>query len=395
MRRRSTLCLGAGGLILLVGAVVTLEPWFEALRWQNSPLAAQAQRNAAAPQVVRPRPTDALATQVPVVRGAAATALPARATPTPGEAYGEGLTRAPTVLAPTPTLRAPELQLNEEPTPTLGPSVLQLKDVAFQFQDPPQPGANVLLSVAIHNPTDAPAGPVSLDLPLSWLSGYAIRGIDPLPVDNSVNGQRIGSNLRFTLDGPAAGSDRQVEVYLATTDEVVDAPQVRVVDAEGREFGHALPPTEAPPAEPGPVYAIDIPRLHLHTGVIQVDWEPPLFVVGQLRASAYVTEGNSVLVGHLRGAAGYNVFDHLDELTVGDQIIATSRGQTYEFVISQTQVLLEEDMSPTQPTGTPRLTLMTCAGDWNPLTQDYPERLWVVAEPIDGANARTIREAQR
>jgi hypothetical protein len=32
-------------------------------------------------------------------------------------------------------------------------------------------------------------------------------------------------------------------------------------------------------------------------------------------------------------------------------------------------------------TDTPRLTLMTCTGLWNPFTQDYSHRLWVVAEP--------------
>jgi LPXTG-site transpeptidase (sortase) family protein len=258
-----------------------------------------------------------------------------------------------------------------------------LADVAFQFQDPPQPGANVQLSLTIHNPTDVPGGLVSLDVPLTWLSGYLIRGIDPLPADGTLSGQRIDKNLRFTLDGPGAGDDLHIVVFLVTSDEVIDAPDVRVLDAQDREVGHARPPTEAPPSEPGPVYAIDIPRLHLHAGVIQVDWEPPLFVVGQLRTSAHVTEGNSVLVGHVRGAAGYNVFDHLDQLNVGDQVIASSRGQNYQFVVTQTQVLSEDDASPTQPMDTPRLTLMTCAGDWNPLTRDYSERLWVVAEPVD------------
>jgi sortase (surface protein transpeptidase) len=69
-------------------------------------------------------------------------------------------------------------------------------------------------------------------------------------------------------------------------------------------------------------------------------------------------------------------------LTVGDQIIASSRGQKYQFVVSRTQVLPQEDTSPTESAGAPRLTLMTCAGDWDPLTRDYPERLWVIAEPV-------------
>jgi hypothetical protein len=39
------------------------------------------------------------------------------------------------------------------------------------------------------------------------------------------------------------------------------------------------------------------------------------------------------------------------------------------------------------------LTLMTCAGTWNPLTRDYSDRLWVVAEPPEAA-AATIAAAQ-
>src|SRR5206468_9712252 len=50
--RRSTLILGSGTVILLAGAVITLGPWLEAYRWQASPMAVQAERNAAVPQLV-------------------------------------------------------------------------------------------------------------------------------------------------------------------------------------------------------------------------------------------------------------------------------------------------------------------------------------------------------
>jgi LPXTG-site transpeptidase (sortase) family protein len=120
---------------------------------------------------------------------------------------------------------------------------------------------------------------------------------------------------------------------------------------------------------------------------VPVQWEPPLFVVGQLRTSANVTLGNSVLVGHVRGAAGYNVFNNLDQLKVGDEIVANSRGATYNFVVTDAQELPEDDTSPTDATNTPRLTLMTCAGQWNPVAQDYSDRLWVVAQPPDVAQA--------
>jgi hypothetical protein len=96
-----------------------------------------------------------------------------------------------------------------------------------------------------------------------------------------------------------------------------------------------------------------------------------------------------VLVGHVRGAAGYNVFNNLDQLSPGDDIVASSRGQNYNFVVSRKEVLPEDDTSPTDATSAPQLTLMTCAGDWNPITRDYSDRLWIIAEP-SGSTADTL-----
>src|SRR5207302_8766177 len=133
--------------------------------------------------------------QPAVARAAAATVVTA-----PGPAVAPAPTQttrtrgAEPVPAPNGELAGGELTsppIAFEPTPTLGPAELQLADVAFQFQDAPQPGANVQLSLAIHNPTDAPGGLVRLDLPLAWLSGYAIQGIEPLPADATLNGQRV------------------------------------------------------------------------------------------------------------------------------------------------------------------------------------------------------------
>jgi LPXTG-site transpeptidase (sortase) family protein len=150
--------------------------------------------------------------------------------------------------------------------------------------------------------------------------------------------------------------------------------------------------TYAPIPRPGPVMAIDIPRLKLHSSVVQTTWEPPPFNVGQLKNTANITLGNTVLIGHLTGAAG-NVFAHLDELEPGDEITAMSRGLPYTFVVSGTFQTSNIDRVPMQPADDSRLTLMTCAGIWNPLTHDYSERLWVVAEPPDQA-AVTIASAQ-
>jgi LPXTG-site transpeptidase (sortase) family protein len=379
--RRSTLILCAGGAIIVAGAVLLVRPLVDAYRWQTSPIAAQAERNAAAPLVVTPRATSTL-----IARPTALPTAPARTAPTaaPTSKLAIDVTTQIRASTATPVPTEPPLPVPAvPPTPTLGPSDLKLGEAAFEFLDPPQPGATARLSVIIRNPTLAPSGPVSLDLPLAWLNGYSIEGVVPLPVDGTLNGERVTNSLRLTVDGPPAGEELELSVFVVTTDEVIDAPNLRLIDAEGREIGRAHPRTEAPVAAPGPVYALDIPGLRLHAGVVQVDWEPPLFVVGQLRDSAYVSRGNSVLVGHVHGAAGYNVFSNLDRLAVGDEVVANSRGTDYRFIVTETEVLPADDASPTLPTDTPRLTLMTCTGDFNPLTGEYADRLWVIAEPVD------------
>jgi LPXTG-site transpeptidase (sortase) family protein len=137
--------------------------------------------------------------------------------------------------------------------------------------------------------------------------------------------------------------------------------------------------------------SVNIPRLKLKSGVIQTAWEAPPFAIGQIKGTANITQGNTVLIGHLTGLAG-NVFAHLDELKPGDEITAVSRGLPYSFVVSRTFESTNDDKAPIEPGDDTRLTLMTCAGIWNPFTHDYSQRLWVIAEPPEQA-AQTIASA--
>jgi sortase (surface protein transpeptidase) len=373
----SQVAVAIGFGVLLLGAVIELAPWYQAALWQASPEAARAERNAAAPTVVPIVPTNR--TAVAPIAQTAPTAVRLRPTdaaptPAPGAAAQQpGATIAPVLGTPI----ALDAQIAPPPTPTPSTSDLHVTSSAFAFDDPPQPGAHAHLDLAVSNPTDDVADQVVLAIPTTWLSGYHLENVSPSPVD----GQQSNGTLRLTFDGPAPSQELNVKLDFVTTDEVIDSPTVTVTDGDGRSVGRAHPATQAPPASPGPIYSIDIPSLKLHAGVVPVDWEPPLFVVGQVRTSAWLTRGNSVLVGHVRGAAGYNIFIHLDQLEPGDEIIANSRGTPYNFVVTDKQQLPEDDLSPTEPTRAPRLTLMTCAGDWNPLTQDYSDRLWVIAQP--------------
>jgi LPXTG-site transpeptidase (sortase) family protein len=223
----------------------------------------------------------------------------------------------------------------------------------------------------------------------SWFEGYSIIGTGPAVSEDRTD----DSGLRtFSFPPLEPGSTQTFELHVTAIGEGTEAPpSVKVLLASGDEIGSQQPSTLAPTPRPGPVMAIDIPRLKLHSGVIQTAWEAPPFSVGQINGSANITQGNTVLIGHLTGAAG-NVFAHLDQLEPGDKITAVSRGQPYSFVVSRTFEGANNDSRPIQPADDTRLTLMTCAGVWNPFTHDYSKRLWIVAEPPDQA-ALTIASA--
>src|SRR5207247_1826725 len=81
-----------------------------------------------------------------------------------------------------------------------------------------------------------------------------------------------------------------------------------------------------------------------------------------------------------------------DHREPGDKGAGASRGLPYEFGVSRIVRSSNPDTEPMQPDeDDPRLTLMTCAGVWTPITRDYSERLWVIAEAPEAAEATITR----
>jgi sortase A len=354
------LAIGVSGVS--VAAWAYFDAWQTRQSWDDSPEAAALQRQADEPTPVWIAP----ATPEP---------LPTRvieAVPTP---------------AP---VSAPILQLAPTPVVTATADQLSLESTDFRFLDPPEPGAHARLAISVANHADFPSGRILVGIDSSWFDGYSIIGTAPAVLQDRTD----DSGLRtFSFPPVAGGATANYELHVTSTEEGTDPPSVTVQAESGDTIGEVdKPQTFAPPPRPGPVMAIDIPALKLHSGVMQVAWEPPPFAVGQVKDTANVTQGNTVLVGHLTGAAG-NVFAHLDDLKLGDEITATSRGLPYKFVVSKTFEGANTDASPMQPDDDARLTLMTCAGIWNPFTHDYSQRLWVIAEPPEQA-AVTIATAE-
>jgi LPXTG-site transpeptidase (sortase) family protein len=247
----------------------------------------------------------------------------------------------------------------------------------FTFLDPPEPGAHVHLTVMLENDEPDISPPLALAFASSWFGGYQLESSAPPVVADRAGRDR---RRRLVIEGVPPGVST-LDFNFVSTAEGLEPPDIHLETSAGALLGVAQPPTAAPPPRPGPVMALRIPRIGLSTAVVPTDWDPPPFLAGQLRDSAAVTLGNTVLVGHLTGVVG-SVFAHLDQLEPGDQIVAISRGVEYQFDVTQTLVSAADDSTPTDPSDTPRLTLMTCTGTWDPLTRSYSERLWIVAEPV-------------
>ena len=366
------LAIGAGLIVVGVGGVTTAawlyyDAWATEQTFLGSPEAAELHRQADAPTPIWVAPA------------------------TPDPALAAAIAPVPTrVIAPAPAMPplAPDVEVTPTPVVTAMADQLSLESVDFRFLDPPEPGAHARVAISVANHADASSARVLLGIDSSWFDSYSVIGTAP-----AVSQDRTDENGLRTFSFPpiAPNSTATYELHVTSTEEGTRAPAVTVLMDTGDTIGEVdRPRTFAPTPRPGPVMSVDIPRLKLHSGVLQVAWEPPPFAIGQIKDTANVTQGNTVLVGHLTGLAG-NVFAHLDQLRPGDEITAVSRGLTYKFVVSETFESTNTDPSPMLPSSDGRLTLMTCAGVWNPFTHDYSKRLWVVAEAPAAAATRIAK----
>ena len=408
-----------GGLVaMLVGGGALLATWSASRTWAATDEAEQAARQLAAET---PRWIDEPSVPAPIAHSEPPESAPRRSAPTTADTHmtsvapaprpvpADGAERSaraasppsanPAVAGATPESRstpasedvavvdAPSDAAGDPRSPASEPrapaDAVSLVASDFRFLDPPEPGAQARISVEVRNRADLPTGPLHLLVPARWFDPWKVVAADPPVLDD-----REGTDKRreFIFPGLEAQADDVFEIQLVARDDAVDPPDLRLALDTGDEVGRARPETVAPRPRPGPARTIAIPRLGLRSAVVQTAWEPPGWVVGQLRDTANLSEGNTVLIGHLTGLAG-NVFADLDRLLPGDEIVATSRGLDYHFVVSQTMVLPFDNSLPLEPSDSPRLTLMTCSGDWNPITHDYSHRLWVVAEPLELAQS--------
>ena len=87
------------------------------------------------------------------------------------------------------------------------------------------------------------------------------------------------------------------------------------------------------------------------------------------------------LSGHVESLASGDVFARLKDLAVDDVVMLFAGDDAIPYSVREVKVVRNDDLSVVAPTPELVLTLITCAGTWDPIARDYSERLIVVARP--------------
>ena len=92
--------------------------------------------------------------------------------------------------------------------------------------------------------------------------------------------------------------------------------------------------------------------------------------------------GNALINGHVNWWTGDAVFTRLAQVRIGDEIaVVRADGATVRFKVASKRVVDANARiaSLFEPSSVATLTLITCTGVWNPLTQSNTQRLLVSA----------------
>ena len=120
------------------------------------------------------------------------------------------------------------------------------------------------------------------------------------------------------------------------------------------------PKVEIPTPSPKSPTRLVIPSIHVDVPVVEGDdWEQLKKGAGHHIGSANPGErGNTFMSGH-NDIYG-EIFRHLEEVKVGDEIIVYAGERSYSYYVRATRIVEPDDVSVMYPTSTPILTLLTC-----------------------------------
>lgn len=170
-------------------------------------------------------------------------------------------------------------------------------------------------------------------------------------------------------------------------DPSVFATPMRPADAADRPYWGNRP-------RPGPAVSLKIPSIALETDVVTAgvvtneagdsEWETVPFVAAHYVDTALVgSHGNAVISGHVVTLREGNVFRNLYQMDFGETIEVTTAEGTFMYVVDNLKLVPPDAVDVMAPSSEPKLTLITCGGEFDPRTRQFSDRLVVVGRLAD------------
>ncbi len=217
----------------------------------------------------------------------------------------------------------------------------------------------------------------SADRPVLQSAG----GASEAPPAGAVSGFGLGSGIG--ADG-TAGPFRP-----AATPEAPDAPSappVTIRSAVTLDRLAVVEPAATPTALRIESVGIDAPVRSVGIDPAGEFELPPGSEIGWYRfGPAPGADGSAVLAAHVDWNGRPGAFFELQETTIGDRVtVSYDDGSEASFVVVDVHRHAKSELpldTVFERTGPPRLTLITCGGDFNPQLRSYEDNLVVIAEP--------------
>ena len=212
---------------------------------------------------------------------------------------------------------------------------------------------------------------------------------------DEVVGERGAAITSRAPIAPADAADRSLIGDRSVADGLVQesgAPLAGSMDAaDARDGGDT---GSRPP--PGRALGLQIPRITIDTEVVpagmtatddgNVEWETVPFVAAHYLDTALIGDlGNAVISGHVVTLREGNVFRNLYQIDFDDEIKVQTENARFTYIVKDLKLVEPTAVEVMAPTQEPRLTLITCGGEFDPRTRQFSHRLIVTAELADWA----------
>ena len=232
--------------------------------------------------------------------------------------------------------------------------------------------------------------PPALDRPRTSEERPPLADAPSPSLPTQVSDESVGERgAAITSRAPIAPAGSSVADGLVQESGAALAGPMVAADAAGRPDTGSRPP-------PGRVLGLQIPRITIDTEVVpagmtatddgNVEWETVPFVAAHYLDTALIGDrGNAVISGHVVTLREGNVFRNLYQIDFDDEIKVQTENARFTYIVKDLKLVEPTAVEVMAPTQEPRLTLITCGGEFDPRTRQFSHRLIVTAEQADWA----------